>query len=72
MPRQTSQPGKSEANDVRSSWGLKNMPRNGLEFQRHTQGCASSQLTAAWSGVLAITVMAAESSSACDWPSALV
>ena len=48
------------------------MPRNGTEFQAATHSCESSQPTAAWSGVLAITVMAAESSSACDWPSAVV
>ena len=63
MPRQSSQPGASDEKDVTSSWGLRNMPRNWLEFQASTQGCSSSQLTRLWSGVLAIVEMGAESAS---------
>ena len=61
MTRHRTQPGASEANEVSSSWGLKNIPRKGLAFQAATQACPSSQSTACCSGVLAMTLMAGES-----------
>ena len=70
MPRHRTQPGNSELNDVTSSCGLKNMPRNWLEFQASTQGCSSSQLTMDCSGVFAMTAIGLEDASSLVAPSA--
>ena len=72
MPRHRSQPGNSDEKDVTRSCGLKNMPRNWLEFHASTHAWLSSQLTMDCSGVLAMTVMDGEAVSSWLAPSSVV
>ena len=60
---QSTQPLNSETIEVTSSCGLKNMPRNWLEFHASTHTWLLSQLTMDCSGVLAMTVMAGDAAS---------